>query len=74
MKQTNDIPVQNRRILRCRDVMAMTGLRRTFLLDAVRENRFPRPLKLGARAVGWTESSVIAWMDSLKPSEGGHHD
>jgi len=60
------------RILRVRDVMAMTGLKRTTLYLKVRESQFPKPVQLGARAVGWREAEVRGWVDSLEPVKGGH--
>lgn len=60
------------RIMRVKEVMTRSGLKRTALYSKVRDNQFPKPLKLGARAVGWRESDVLAWIDSLIPAEGTH--
>ena len=30
------------------------------------EGKFPKPVKLGARAVGWVESEVTTWLESRK--------
>jgi prophage regulatory protein len=70
MKQTSNPVAQPNRILRVHDVMAVTGLRRTSLYEMVRQNRFPTPVKLATRAVGWRETDVVAWMDSLLPAKG----
>lgn len=50
------------RILRKSEVLARTGLSRTSMYRLAQEGKFPRPLKLGARASGWLESEVSAWM------------
>jgi len=60
------------RIMSPKEVMTLTSLKRTALYTKVRDNQFPKPLKLGARAVGWRESDVLAWIDSLMPAEGTH--
>jgi len=61
------------RILRIRQVLEVTGLRRTSLYKKLNANEFPKPVKLGVRAVGWREADVHAWMDNLATSKGGHH-
>jgi prophage regulatory protein len=52
------------RILRLPQVCKMTGLRRSFLCELQAERRFPRSIKLGARAVGWLEGEIQAWMST----------
>lgn len=49
------------RFLRLPDVMAVTGLKRSAIYDAMAEGQFPKPVKLTARAVGWPETDVAAW-------------
>ena len=72
MKANQVAPTQNR-ILRIRQVLEVTGLRRTALYEKRNANEFPEPVKLGKRAVGWREADVHAWMDNLATSKGGHH-
>lgn len=60
------------RILRIRQVLDMTGLRRTALYEKMHANEFPKSVKLGARAVGWREGDVVSWMIGLEPSKGRH--
>jgi prophage regulatory protein len=40
----------------------MTGLRRSMVYQLEAELRFPKRVKLAARAVGWVEREVHAWM------------
>ena len=54
--------ISNEKILRLRTVMGRTGLTRSMAYELVREGRFPRPINLGARAVGWLESEINAWI------------
>ena len=36
--------------------------------------KFPKRLQLGPNRVGWLESDIIAWMDSLKMQRDGGSD
>jgi prophage regulatory protein len=47
--------------LRLPDVKAITGLSKSSLYALIRENRFPAPVRLGARAVAWVRSEVKQW-------------
>ena len=60
------------KILRRPDVEAITGLSRSTLYQWIAEGRFPRPVKLGTRSVGWRESEINAWVMSreTKSSRG----
>ena len=51
-------------ILRRKAVEARTGLSRTTLYDYIKAGRFPRPVRLGDRAVGWVEADVSAWLSA----------
>lgn len=51
-------------ILRRRDVEARTGLSRSTLYELVARGEFPRPVRLTARAVGWIELEVSAWVNA----------
>ncbi len=50
------------RILRLPAVKARTGLSRSTIYLRISEGRFPRPVSLGGRAVGWIEAEVDAWL------------
>ncbi|MDF9301872.1 AlpA family phage regulatory protein [Tritonibacter mobilis] len=52
------------RILRCKDVMALTGLSRSTLYAMMSEGKFPPSVKLSKRAVGWRAAVVQAWLDA----------
>jgi prophage regulatory protein len=49
-------------ILRRPQVQQRTGLSRSTLYQYIKEGRFPAPLCLGPRAVGWLESDVSDWI------------
>jgi prophage regulatory protein len=49
-------------ILRLPAVKTRTGLSRSSIYLRVAECTFPKPISLGARAVGWLESEVDEWV------------
>ena len=50
------------RFLRLPEVLARTGLVAEHDRRAAGARRFPRPVSLGSRAVGWVEAEVDEWM------------
>ncbi len=50
------------RILRLPEVKASVGLSRSTIYLRVEEGSFPKPISLGARAVGWLESDIENWI------------
>ena len=50
------------RFLRWPEVTARTGLSRSTIKVRLAEGRFPRPVSLGSRAVGWIEEEVDEWI------------
>lgn len=53
------------KLLRRRTVEAITGLSKSTLYKLIDEGRFPRPVKIGARAVAWRNSDISEWINSL---------
>ena len=54
-------------ILRRWQVEAKTGLSRSTLYLFMDEGKFPRPITLGVRSVGWVESEIDSWLvDRIK--------
>jgi len=49
-------------ILRRKQVEARTGLSRSTIYDRIKAGTFPAPVSLGAKAVGWIESEIDAWL------------
>jgi prophage regulatory protein len=52
-------------ILRLPAVKARTGLSRSSIYLRISAGTFPKPVSLGARAVGWMEKHVDDWLASL---------
>ncbi len=49
-------------ILRLPAVILWTGLSRSTIYLFIQEGTFPKPIKLGARAVGWLENDLDVWL------------
>jgi prophage regulatory protein len=48
--------------LRLPQVKIRVGLSRSSIYMAISQGKFPRPVRLGLRAVGWLESEIEAWV------------
>lgn len=51
-------------IYRRPEVEKLVGLSRSTLYAMMAEGSFPKPVKLGKRAVGWREQDIVTWLDS----------
>lgn len=51
------------RLLRAPEVEAATGLSKSGRFYAMRDGSFPKPVKIGARAVAWVESDIHQWIE-----------
>ena len=52
------------KILRLPQVQSRTGLSRSSIYLFVSQGRFPKPIQLGARSIGWLNSSIDTWIES----------
>jgi len=52
------------KVLRLSQVMDSTGLGRSTIYKYIAEGKFPIPLQLSERCVGWLESEVQQWIQS----------
>ena len=55
-------------ILRLPAVIERTGLSRSSLYLKLSAGKFPRPVSLGARAIGFLASEIDEWIASLQRS------
>jgi prophage regulatory protein len=51
-----------RRILRIAEVEAITGKARSQIYEGINLGRFPEPVPLGERAVGWLSDEIAGWV------------
>jgi prophage regulatory protein len=49
-------------VYRIRTVSSIVGLGRSTIYSLIKEGKFPRPLQLSARSVGWTSASIFQWL------------
>lgn len=49
-------------VLRLPAVKASTGLSRSSIYLRIAQGTFPKPMSLGARAVGWLEAEIQDWL------------
>jgi len=77
-KKTTAESAKAGRLIRMPEVERMTGLRKSSIYTYIASpaHAFPRPVRLGLRAVAWRESEVIAWIESRTHAtqRGGKHD
>ena len=59
-----------KKIYRLPEVMSLTGKSRSSIYLRISVEEFPKPIKIGRRAVGWSEDSLIAWQADIM---GGSH-
>jgi prophage regulatory protein len=66
--RSNDGPT----IIRLPSVKSKTGWSRSSIYSLMAQGKFPAPVSLGSRAVGWVESEIDQWIASrIAASRGG---
>ena len=58
------------RLLRHRDVEARTGLSTTTIYRLMKQDKFPRPVQVGPKAVRWPEAEIEDYLAD-RPRGGG---
>ena len=58
------------RLLKRQEVEARCGLARTSIYRMMRAGAFPKPLRVGARAVRWSETEIEQWLSKRPRAEG----
>lgn len=56
----------NTRIIREKECKLITGIPTSTRYEMISKGTFPRPIKLGARAVGWIYQEVNAFIEERK--------
>ena len=51
------------KLIKLKDVTAMTGLSRSHLYALAQQSVFPKPVKLTERSSAWVESEVQEWIE-----------
>lgn len=63
--------MEQTRILRCRDVERLIRLSKGSIYRLIGKGTFPRPIRLGARAVGWRSDEIASWLANRERAGGG---
>ena len=58
-----------KKMYRLPEVMNMTGLSRSSIYLRVSTDEFPKPVKIGRRAIGCPEESIIAWQAKMMETQ-----
>jgi len=58
------------RHLRRPAVETVTGLSRSSIYEMMDRGEFPRPIRIGKRAVAWPQSAIKAWLADRPTSQG----
>lgn len=59
------------KILRLPDVIHRVGFSRSTIYDLVSKGRFPAPVRIGIRAVGWLDTDINDWItQQINQSKG----
>lgn len=55
--------------LRITQVMEKTGIARSTLWMMVKENKFPKPIKISQRITVWKETDIDNWIEEICSDE-----
>lgn len=69
-KSQNHPHSSSERCLRWPEVRQRVGYSRSQIHNLIKQGRFPRPIKLGARASAWLQSSIDAWIQDRVAASG----
>jgi len=52
------------RFIKLKEVTEMTGLSRSTVYKFITDDKFPKSVSLGDRAVAWVDDEVMDWMEA----------
>ena len=61
------------KILNVNQVLELTGFSRTTLYDQMRQSRFPAPIHLTSRRIGWPEDEITLWIEQKISARNAAH-
>ena len=56
--------LETRQILSIAEVVKLTGISRSSIYVKLKDESFPRPVRLGPRRIGWRLSDLDKWMSA----------
>ena len=57
--------VEEGQLMKIEEVLALVGFGKSTLYKMISAGLFPRPVRIGLRAVRWRRSEILAWLESL---------
>ena len=63
--EVRPLPIAGR-LIRLKEIKQITGLSSSTIYNYIKEDRFPKAVRLGARMVAWRGADVLAWQASLQ--------
>ena len=54
------------RLIDLKEVEHLTGIKKATIYSYMRKGKFPKPIKIGKRAVRWSYVAVTEWIEQLK--------
>ncbi len=57
--------MEESRLLRLPAVLKITGLKKSSIYAGAKKGTFPKPVKVGARAVAWRVDELERWIEDL---------
>jgi prophage regulatory protein len=71
VEQIGSALIEKIKIIKRREVEDATGMSRSSLYRLAAAGEFPRPIKLGPRAVGWRADEIAAWIEERTAERDG---
>lgn len=50
-------------LIRMNQTLDRTGFSKAWIYKLINQNRFPKPVKIGARSIAFVESEIDAWIN-----------
>ena len=66
METTSELLFRER-LIRIPAVEDLTGFKKSYIYQRIKKSTFPKPLRIGTRAVAWRMGDILDWLDSLSP-------
>jgi len=57
--------MEESRLLRLPAVLKITGLKKSTIYAGAKNGTFPKPVRVGSRAVAWRSDELAKWIDEL---------
>ena len=54
------------KFIRLEEVRSITGLSRSSIYQFISDGKFPKQIKIGARAVAWDDGDIQDWINKCK--------